>query len=99
MPEEIVPTSTYLLAGGALIGLTLLNIVLAEIDLRGFNTLVGLLIAAVQAVVNALILMHLRWSRPIARLVAVVGLLWLGILIVGTMDDALTRGWLPVPGK
>jgi hypothetical protein len=33
------------------------------------------------------------------RLVAVVALLWLGILIVGTLDDVITRGWLPVPGK
>ena len=28
-----------------------------------------------------------------------LGLLWLGILIVGTTDDLLTRGWLPNPGK
>ena len=99
MPDEIVPTSTYLLAGGALILLTLLNIGLSLIDLRGLNTLVGLLIAAIQVSINAAFLMHLRWSRPITRLVAALSLLWLGILIVGTMDDALTRGWLPIPGK
>jgi caa(3)-type oxidase subunit IV len=99
MPEEIAPTSAYLLAGGALIVLTFLNIALSQVDLRGANTVVGLLIAAVQAVVSATVLMHLRWSRPMTRLVAVIGLLWLGILIVGTMDDALTRGWLPIPGK
>jgi hypothetical protein len=33
------------------------------------------------------------------RLVAMIALLWLAILIVGTMDDVLTRGWIPVPGK
>jgi cytochrome c oxidase subunit IV len=99
MPEEIVPTTTYLLAGGALILLTLLNILLSQVDLRGANTVVGLVIAAVQAGISAMVFMHLRWSRPLIRLVAVIALLWLGILIVGTMDDALTRGWLPVPGK
>jgi cytochrome c oxidase subunit 4 len=99
MPEEIVPASSYLLAGGALIILTLLNIGLAQVDLRGANTVVGLLIAAVQAVISLMVFMHLRWSRPITRLVAAIALLWLGILIVGTMDDALTRGWLPIPGK
>jgi cytochrome c oxidase subunit IV len=99
MPEEIVPTATYLLAGGALIVLTLLNILLSQVDLRGANTVVGLLIAAVQAGISAMVFMHLRWSRPLTRVVAVIALLWLGILIVGTMDDALTRGWLPAPGK
>jgi hypothetical protein len=28
-----------------------------------------------------------------------IALLWLAILIVGTMDDVLTRGWIAVPGK
>jgi hypothetical protein len=28
----------------------------------------------------------------------VVGLFWLGILIVGTMKDYLTRAWLGIPG-
>jgi caa(3)-type oxidase subunit IV len=99
MPDEVVSTSTYFFAGGALILLTLLNILLSQVDLRGFNTVIGVLIAAIQAGVSAMFLMHLRWSRPITRLVAAIALLWLGILIVGTMDDALTRGWLPVPGK
>ena len=43
--------------------------------------------------------MHLRWSQPITRLVGAAALLWLAILMVGTLDDILTRGWLPVPGK
>jgi cytochrome c oxidase subunit IV len=81
------------------VALALLNVVLALVDLRGWNTVVGLAIAASQAALSALFFMHLRWTRPITRLVAVIGLVWLGILIVGTMDDALTRGWLPVPGK
>ena len=90
---------TYVRTCLALALLTLLNIALALVDLRGWNTVVGLLIAAVQAVLSALFLMHLRWTRPVTRLVAVIGLLWLGILIFGTMDDLLTRGWLPIPGK
>jgi len=44
-------------------------------------------------------LMHLRWSAPMVRLVGIIALLWLAILIVGTMDDAVTRGWLQIPGK
>ena len=97
--ERVVPAMTYVMACAVLVVLTLANILLAQIDLHGWNTALGLVIAASQAVLSALFFMHLRWGRPMARLVAVVALLWLGILIVGTMDDAITRGWLPVPGK
>ena len=98
--EERTPSAlTYVVVCAVLIVLTLANILLALLDLRGWNTLLGLVIAAAQAVLSALYLMHLRWGRPMVRLVAVVALLWLGILIVGTLDDVITRGWLPVPGK
>jgi caa(3)-type oxidase subunit IV len=97
--EEIVSTRTYLVACAALVVLALLNIVVSQIDLRGWNTIVGLVVAAVQAVVSAMFLMHMRWSRPVIRLVGAIALLWLAILIVGTMDDAITRGWLPIPGR
>jgi cytochrome c oxidase subunit 4 len=97
--ERIAPSLTCVVACGALVVLTLVNIGLSMIDLRGWNTLVGLLIAATQAVISVVFLMHLRWSRPVVRLVGVIALLWLGILIAGTMDDVLTRGWLPIPGK
>jgi caa(3)-type oxidase subunit IV len=97
--ETIVPSVTYVRACVALVLLTVLNIGLALVDLRGWNTLVQLLIAAIQAALSGLFFMHVRWTRPVTRLVGIIGLLWLGILIVGTMDDLLTRGWLPVPGK
>jgi caa(3)-type oxidase subunit IV len=97
--EKIVPTLTCVVACAALVALTILSIILSQIDLRGWNTVVGLAIAATQAGLSAMFLMHLRWSRPVIRLVGIIALLWLGILIVGTMDDAITRAWLPIPGK
>lgn len=97
--ERVVPGVTYVLACAAMVILTLVNIGLAFVDLRGWNTIVGLLIAAATATISALFMMHLRWSRPVTRLVGVIGLLWLAILIFGTLDDFLTRGWLPIPGK
>ncbi|MBV9327290.1 MAG: cytochrome C oxidase subunit IV family protein [Chloroflexi bacterium] len=97
--ERIAPNLTCVIACAALVILTLINIGLAMVDLRGWNTLVGLVIAAIQAFISVVFLMHLRWSRPVVRLVGVIALLWLGILIAGTMDDVLTRGWLPIPGK
>jgi cytochrome c oxidase subunit IV len=97
--RRVLAVRTYLLVCAVLVLLTLVSVGLARVDLRGWNGLVALAIAVAQATVNGVFFMHLRWSPPVTRLVAVAALLWLGILMVGTLDDVLTRGWLPVPGK
>jgi caa(3)-type oxidase subunit IV len=97
--EPIASVGNYLLTTIVLILLTLVNIGLSFVPLHGFNSALALLIATVEVLIMALNLMHLRWSPPMTRLVGVAGLLWLAILMVGTLDDVLTRGWLPVPGK
>jgi len=86
----------YLLVTLVLLVLTGLNIGLA---LLGFGGVLSLLIAVVEATIMAVVFMRLRWSPAMTRLVGVAGLLWLAILMVGTLDDVLTRGWLPIPGK
>jgi cytochrome c oxidase subunit 4 len=99
LPDPIVPRRTYLVVDAVLLGLTAATIWLAHVDLRGWNTAVALAIAVAKASLIGLFFMHLRWTRGMTRLVALAALLWLSILVVGTMDDILTRGWLPVPGK
>ena len=47
----------------------------------------------------ALFFMHLRHSTMLTKLVVLGGLLWLGILLVLTLTDFVTRGILGVPGK
>ena len=97
--EPIVGVATLVAVTLVLLLMTAVNIGLAYVDLHGFNSLVALAIAAVEIVIMAWCFMHLRWSAPMARVAALVGLLWLAILMVGTMDDLLTRSWIPVPGK
>jgi len=87
---------TYVLTTVVLLLMTAVNIVLA---VAGFASVISLAIAAVEAVIMAVTFMRLRWSPAMTRLVSIAGLLWLGILMVGTLDDLLTRGWLPIPGK
>jgi caa(3)-type oxidase subunit IV len=99
MTERLVPPLTYVIVTGVLLMLTVINIGSALIDLRGWNSVVNLAIAALEVVIMALVFMHLRWSSATTRLVAVAALLWMVILLAGTMDDILTRGWLSVPGK
>src|SRR5436190_6015325 len=99
MTDRLVPVRTYGIVCAVLLILTALTVGLARVDLRGLNGIVALVIAAVKAALIAWFFMHLRSSWPMTRVVGVAALLWLGILIVGTMDDIVTRGWLPIPGK
>ena len=99
MPQEIGSTRTTLLVGAVLLLLTGTTIVVAHVNLHGWNPLVGLGIAATKALLIALFFMHLRVSPGMTRLVGLAALLWLSILLVGTLDDVLTRSWLVVPGK
>lgn len=87
---------TYLVTTVVLLVLTGVNI---GLSLAGFPSVIALAIAAVEAVIMAVVFMRLRLSPPMTRLVSIAALLWLAILMVGTLDDVLTRGWLPVPGK
>jgi cytochrome c oxidase subunit IV len=99
MLDRILSRRTYVLVDVALVLLALMTIGLAQVDLRGWNSIVALVIAAAKAAVIALFFMELKFASGLHRLVGVAAILWLGILMVGTLDDLLTRGWLPVPGK
>lgn len=72
---------------------------LAFVNLGPFNLPVALGIAVIKASLIATMFMELKFAAPTERLVAGAALLWLGILMAGTLDDYLTRGWLSVPGK
>jgi cytochrome c oxidase subunit 4 len=40
--------------------------------------------------------MHVKYSPRLTQITIAGGLLWLAILIVITLSDFMTRGWLPV---
>lgn len=97
--DHVTPKRTYVLVCGALLILTGLTYLAALVDLGVLQTPVALAIAAGKASLVILFFMHARYSNAITRVVIVAGLLWLGILMVGTLDDFVTRGWLGIPGK
>ena len=43
--------------------------------------------------------MHMREAHGVLWLAALAGFFWLSILIVLSMSDFATRGYLPIPGK
>ncbi len=99
MREHIVPTLTNVLVCAGLLGLTLATSLLGLVDLDPWNLVVALAIAAAKASLIAVYFMHLRWSARVTQLAAVGGVLWLSIMLMGVLDDYVTRAWLPIPGK
>ena len=98
MEHRTLATRTLLIVGGTLILLTCLTIALSYIDLGPLQIPVALGIAMIKAGFIASVFMELKFAAPVERLVAGAALLWLAILIGGTLDDYLTRGWLATVG-
>jgi caa(3)-type oxidase subunit IV len=99
MSSRIIPVRAYVIVWVALLGLTALTIGLAFVPLGVWNAPIALGIAATKVLLVVWFFMHLRTSASATRLAALAALLWLSILLFGTLDDVMTRGWLPVPGK
>ncbi|MBA3531030.1 MAG: cytochrome C oxidase subunit IV family protein [Ardenticatenales bacterium] len=94
---HVTSPTTYLIAAGALFVLTALTVGAAFVDLGPLNDLVALLIAGTKAAIIIVVFMHGRYTSGITRLAMVAGLIWLALLILGVMDDYLTRDWLMTP--
>jgi cytochrome c oxidase subunit 4 len=93
MAHHVVPLRTYFLVFATLIALTALTVGASQIDLGRWHLTVGLIFAVAKATLVILFFMHLWYSSRLTWVVAVSGALFLGILIVLTMNDYLTRGW------
>jgi cytochrome c oxidase subunit 4 len=79
----------------ALLAFTALTTSVAFLDLGGVgNVAVALAIAVGKAALVALYFMHLRYSSRLVWLFASAGIFWLGILLVLTVSDYLSRGWV-----
>lgn len=98
MHEHIDSVKTYALVFVALLALTVITTLVAEVELGPLNVAVALFIAVVKMLLVALFFMHLRHSAVLTKVVVCGGLLWLGILMVLTMADFVSRTWLGVPG-
>ena len=96
MSEHVVPRSVYFLVFGALMVLTATTTAVSFVDLGPWNTVVALGIAFLKATLVVLFFMHVKYSPRLTQITVAGGLLWLAILILITLSDFMTRGWLPV---
>lgn len=74
-----------------LLGLT---VVVAYLHLGVWSVLLAVSIATIKALLVMLYFMHLRHSTRLIWLFAGLGFGWLGIMIVLTMSDYISRSWL-----
>ncbi len=85
---------TYYVIYGALIALLLLTVAVAQLHLGLFGIVLALAIAISKAVLVVLYFMHLRDSSRLTWIFAGAGFAWLLIMVVYTMADYLSRGWM-----
>ncbi len=94
MAEHIVHWKTYLKIWAVLMSLMVLTAVLSYVDLGDFSTAIALTIAVIKSILVVLIFMHVKYEGQTMVLVVVVGgFFWLGILLMLSLTDYLSRGW------
>jgi len=100
MAQHVVRKRTYIWVWVALMCLTGLTGGISFIDLHRWSAPIAFAIALLKALLVATFFMHLLYEKQkIVCVWSAVGIVWLSIMIVLTMDDYVTRGILHVPGR
>ena len=100
MHGRTISVRTYVLVCVILVALTVLTLAVSFFHLPGaWHVVVGLLIAALKASLVVLFFMHVLVSPRLTWIVVIVSGFWLGVLLVLTLTDYMTRGSVPyMPG-
>ena len=93
MSNHIVPPRTYYLIFLTLMVCTAITVAVAFVDLGPLNAVVAMTIAVLKATLVVLFFMHVKYSTRLTWAVVLGSVFWLGILIVMTAGDYLTRAW------
>jgi cytochrome c oxidase subunit 4 len=100
MAERTIAPTTYVIVCIVLVALTVLTVGASFIPAQGvWRIVIGLSIAVCKATLVVLFFMHVLISPRLTWIVILVVCFWLGILLVLTLSDYLTRGMIPfMPG-
>lgn len=91
---HVLPLSVYWGVFLALVVGTLVTVWSATLDLGVWNTPIALAIACTKALLVILYFMHVKYSTKLTWLFVAAGFLWFLIMVVITMTDFISRGWL-----
>ncbi len=89
--HHIVPYKTYGLVLLLLLALTTVSVLVTQIELTKWSTVVALIIAGAKSTFVLAIFMHLKFDQRIYKIMAVLIVLFLGTVIVITFLDYLFR--------
>jgi cytochrome c oxidase subunit 4 len=81
----------YLAVFAGLLALTVITVLVSYLDLGLMNVVVALLIASVKASLVALFFMHLKGESRLVWGFALVPILFLALIILGTLVDTQLR--------
>ena len=97
MNGHVVPLKIYFGIFATLMVFTGVTVWVAFHNLGPWNAVVALSIATIKAVLVILYFMHARYGGKLTWVIIVAGFFWLGILLVLTMTDYVTRGLPRLP--
>jgi cytochrome c oxidase subunit 4 len=97
MSEHVIGVRTFFLVWiGLMIG-TIVTVLVAQYNLGPFSAVVALTIATAKALLAVLFFMEVRYSSRMTIIAVISGVFWLGILLVLTLSDYISRPWLTYP--
>ena len=99
MSAQVLPVRTCFAVYFVLVTLTAVTVGAAFLDLLYFSTPIALGIAGTKALLVMLYFMELRHSPKLTWIIIGNGAFWLIVMIMLTMSDMISRGWLGFPGK
>ncbi len=86
---------TYIFTYLGLLGLLLINTLVAYINLGVFSTVIAIGIAIIMALLVAGILMHGFFDAKLVPIIMAAAIIWLLFMLSNTLGDYNTRGWVP----
>ncbi len=100
MTEHTIAPRTYVIVCGLLILLTVLTVGVSFAHVAAeWHIVIGLLIAVCKASLVVLFFMHVLISPRLTWIVIIVACFWLGLLLVLTLNDYVSRDLIPfMPG-
>ena len=99
MSVQALPVRTCFAVYFVLMALTAVTVGAAFLDLSFLSMPIALGIASCKALLVMLFFMELRHSPKLTWIIIGNGVFWLLVLIMLTMSDMISRGWLGFPGK
>ncbi|HEY3663056.1 MAG TPA: cytochrome C oxidase subunit IV family protein [Chthoniobacterales bacterium] len=95
--EKIHPPKIYWTNCLWLMALLALTWCLGYVNFGVFNLPIALFISFTKTILIVLFFMHIKGSSRLLHLAAFTGLIWLFLMLLLTLGDYTSRGWVSMP--